>query len=352
MINSSKLLVLVFVLTALCIAYQPVQAAQGTQAAESNGQPQAVAPPFTLAVSAVKDEIQAGSPVELKVVTTNTSTHDVIFVWPVSYHALLAYSYDILDGNGNVPPDTQLRRMYRYAAEDSPNIGRGTILTGSLVDLSLKPGQSHTDVVDVGALYDFSNPGAYTIQVQRIAWQDKTGVKSNPITVNVVPAVTAQPTPSTAEASASQPSFSLTIRLESNVTSSIQGSPNELVIITKNTSDHRILLRTEKGVREQAGSVYKVDVNDSTGASPRATEFGRLTKIREDAPPLLASTSTPRQGGESLSLKPGEDWWDTIRLHRLYTLNKPGQYTIQVRRWDDETKTWVKSNTVTLTVTP
>jgi hypothetical protein len=52
----------------------------------------------------------------------------------------------------------------------------------------------------------------------------------------------------------------------------------------------------------------------------------------------------------SLSLKPGEDWVDSIMLNKVYTLNKSGQYTIQVRRWDDETKAWVKSNIVTVTL--
>jgi hypothetical protein len=37
-------------------------------------------------------------------------------------------------------------------------------------------------------------------------------------------------------------------------------------------------------------------------------------------------------------------------LNTVYTLNKPGQDTIQARRWDDETKTWVESNTVTVTL--
>jgi hypothetical protein len=41
-----------------------------------------------------------------------------------------------------------------------------------------------------------------------------------------------------------------------------------------------------------------------------------------------------------------------IALNDFYDLSAPGQYTIQVRRWDDETKTWVKSNTLTVTVSP
>ena len=53
-----------------------------------------------------------------------------------------------------------------------------------------------------------------------------------------------------------------------------------------------------------------------------------------------------------MRLLPGESWRDLILMKNLYDLSQPGQYTIQVRRWDDETKTWVKSNTLTVTVTP
>ena len=48
----------------------------------------------------------------------------------------------------------------------------------------------------------------------------------------------------------------------------------------------------------------------------------------------------------------GEERTQVVSVSDLYDLSKPGQYTIQVRRWDDDTKTWVKSNTITVTVTP
>ena len=62
--------------------------------------------------------------------------------------------------------------------------------------------------------------------------------------------------------------------------------------------------------------------------------------------------ASARAAGTLVSLKPSQDWRNTLRVSDLYDLSKPGQYTIQVRRWDDETKTWVKSNTITVTVTP
>jgi hypothetical protein len=223
---------------------------------------------------------------------------------------------------------------------------------GSNVLCTLKPGESVTDVVDVGTLYDLSTPGVYTIRAGRTDGQIKTFVQSSPITIKVVPAESAQPIPSTAGAPALQPSFAPTIQLEGNATSSSQDPRFGFAIITKNISDHRVVIRAEKGGKEQAGSVYKVDVHDRNRTSPPEKEFGRLAKIRDDSPPAAVSASTPRQAGEALSLKPGEEWWDSIMLHGFYDLHKPGQYTIQVRRWDDETKTWVKSNVLTVTVTP
>jgi hypothetical protein len=352
MISSFRSLLLVIALTPLCVVSLSENAAPGATLPEAKEQPQAGAPLFTLAASAVKDEIQVSSRVEVKVVTTNTSSQNVIFEWQVSYDAVLAYSYDIRDENGNVPPDTKLHRRLRYAEEKAPNVGRDTIWMGSMVDLTLKPGEIHTDVVDVGAVYDFSSPGVYTIQVRRSAWQDKAWVKSDPITIKVVPAANAQPSTRTAGVPASLPSFSLTVKLEGKTTLSSQDPRLELVIVTKNISDHRIFLRTEKASKEHAGAIYKVDVRNSAGEAPAETEFGRSTKNRDDTPPLSLSSSTPREGGESLRLNPGEDWWDTIMVDKLYTLNKPWQYTLQVRRWDDETETWVKSNTITVTVEP
>jgi hypothetical protein len=51
-------------------------------------------------------------------------------------------------------------------------------------------------------------------------------------------------------------------------------------------------------------------------------------------------------------LKPGETIKDGLTLNRLYDLTKPGKYTIQCQRFDEESNSWVKSNKITITVTP
>ena len=100
------------------------------------------------------------------------------------------------------------------------------------------------------------------------------------------------------------------------------------------------------------GSVFRIDVLDDQGNLAADTQLGQSTNHLAEAPPDPSSMAAARAAGTLVSLDPGQDWRNTIRVSDLYDLSKPGQYTIQVRRWDDETKTWVKSNAVTVTVTP
>src|SRR5208337_5136923 len=100
MANSYKSVVLVAVLTGLCMINQPAEAARRSQPSGPNQRSLAGQAPFTVALSAVRDEVQPGGAVELKIVTTNTSTRDLYFSWPASEHgAVLGYSYNIHDGN-------------------------------------------------------------------------------------------------------------------------------------------------------------------------------------------------------------------------------------------------------------
>ena len=326
-------------LAMLFIACQALEVTHRALFADFSQQSQATQSGLSLSLHAARNVVQAGSAVKVAFAATNLTDHDVQY----SCWILIPCGLKVRDGNGNEPPDTKLHR--RFWVEHSPNVAVEEILTGTLGLGVLRPGEVKKYSIDVDGWYDFIQPGTYTIQVVQTSENGETWLKSNAITLKVVPAATAQSTPSTVERAASRPAFSLSIRMDSN-----PGSPVGLTIRTTNISDHRITLRTEKASKEQAGSIYKVDVRDSTGASPLDSEFGRLTKNRDDSPPPLLSAIAPRGGGVSLSLKPGEDWADCIMLYTVFTLNKPDRYTIQVRRWDDETRTWVKSNIVAVTL--
>ena len=332
MIRAPKAVLLGVAMAALSMAGESPTAGHGTQPGGAQQPPQVVGPLFTLALSAVRDSVTSGSPVNARVVTTNTSSGDIYFMWPRGADLALAYQVDVHDINGNVPPDTELRRR------NGPS-------EGSMAVLRLKRGAASTDVIDMGTWYDFTQPGSYTIRVRRFAMFDRAVAESNAITVTVVPPVTLQSAPSGAH-----PPFSLTLWISPRAKSFPLGNV-WFDVITQNTSDHKILLRTQRVDKEQAGVVYKVDVESGNGGVPPLTESGRASDIRGDAPPPPAS-ATPREAGESLRLLPGEKWRDSIRVDNLYQIREPGQYTIQVRRWDDETKTWVKSNPLVVTVTP
>jgi len=215
--------------------------------------------------------------------------------------------------------------------------------------LSVKPGGLLSDTIDIGTWYEFTEPGTYTVSVRRRAWRAQEDVTSNAITITIVPAQGHSQAAVPEELVGSQPPFSLELWVSPRVVTFPAGGV-AFEVVTENTSKHKIFLATELPAKEQSGSVYKVDVHDSAGATPPASEFGRLTDISGDAPP--APRTGPRQAGECLRLLPGEKWYDTIHLGAVYNLTKPGQYTVQARRWDDETKTWVKSNTITVTVAP
>ena len=62
-------------------------------------------------------------------------------------------------------------------------------------------------------------------------------------------------------------------------------------------------------------------------------------------------TMVVTHGGGPRLVKADGTLTDTIDLNKLYDL-QPGKYTIQVERLDEDGKTVVKSNTITVNVTP
>jgi hypothetical protein len=354
--NSRQLLWLVAMIMALGAVSQCQQVPQGAPAAQSPQQPSADQAPFSLLLAPVQDVVQAGAPVKLKVITTNTSNHDLL-MW-VEYAADRigwVYDADVRDENGNPPPLTKLGRIFAYDRKDSPNVGPGTFLNGNGRLYLFQQGEVATDLIDAATLYDFSQPGRYAIQVLRfsegIPPSVAAAVKSNTITINVSPAPGVQPASSTIAAASGSPSpFSLTIAASAEPVKS--GSPVVLTVVTRNTSDHNILLWAESADQEQAGSAYQVDIRDAGGAAPADTEFGRNTKARTDIPRNAASATLVGRSGEKFVLKSGEVWKDTITISKLYQLHHSGQYIIHVERFDPATNTMVKSNAITVTVTP
>ncbi len=329
---------LVVSVAAVLMTYQTLGAANSAVLGPSGHQLQSIPPELSLRIQPVQDVVQADSPVKVAFAATNSTDHLIQY----SCWVVIPCGLEVHDQTGNEPPETQLHR--RFGVAESPNVAVEELIMGTPGGSALQPGETKTYVIDIDGWYDLSQPGAYTVQVVQIGFNGEILLKSNLITVKVAPAATTQPAP-TAGTPSSPPPFTLEIRMDSK-----PGFPVGLTVRTTNTSHQRIRLRTDKVTTEHVGSIYKVEVHDNTGAFPPDTDFGRLAKNRDLSPPPPLSPITPPGDGLSLSLKPGETWADSIMLNKVYALNKPGQYNIQVRRWDDQTQTWVESNTVTVTV--
>lgn len=87
------------------------------------------------------------------------------------------YSIDVRDSHGNAVGDTEAHRKIK-----KDNASKHAL--SSVTSINIKPGETYLDTIEPSFYYDMSQPGTYTIQVST---RGKGGIKSNVITVTVVP---------------------------------------------------------------------------------------------------------------------------------------------------------------------
>ena len=142
------------------------------------GYSQTPAQPFTLILSAFRSQVFAGAQIEISVVMTNSSDHQIDCTGAPSNGLDRNFKYDVLYEDGQEVP----RRINKH-----PHVGP----TGSIWPCVIKPGGTARNAGGlISALYDFSRPGEYKIQVERYTAFDPNSptVKSNIITIRVLPA--------------------------------------------------------------------------------------------------------------------------------------------------------------------
>lgn len=141
-----------------------------------------------------------------------------------------------------------------------------------------------------------------------------------------------------------QPVFSVAISVPQDVVAS--GAEVKVKIVLKNTSDHEI--GVARSSREDQGEFHnKIVLRDEHGNLVQMKERGNNGgKGQNDTDSVIQETMVV------FPLKPGELLKDGFIVSKAYDMSKPGKYSIQVERIDDESKTVVKSNTITVTVTP
>jgi len=146
-------------------------------------------------------------------------------------------------------------------------------------------------------------------------------------------------------ASDPQRPFTMTISSAQNVFKS--GSEISLKIILTSTSEHDILLgRRIDGTAPMVAAVpVEVHVDGEKGNAPPETKYLRMLRGEDLGEDYVFS-------GIGGSLPPGKKSEERVIVNKFYDLSKPGKYKIQLQWTDRTNKTVVKSNTITVTVTP
>ena len=129
---------------------------------------------LTMKVTALDAVVKSRSKIVVKVSTTNTSDHTII------YHDTSRncdYSVTVLTAAGTSAQETTTKRDLVCASDELRITGRNIVVT-------LKPGESNDDQLELTHLYVMSTPGEYAVHVER-TFPNIGHVRSNTISVKV-----------------------------------------------------------------------------------------------------------------------------------------------------------------------
>lgn len=144
--------------------------------------------------------------------------------------------------------------------------------------------------------------------------------------------------------SSSRSSFKITINTAQEVFK--QAAKIRVDILLKNTSDKEMTVwrDADNEVGESAG--YDIQVfYEKSGVAPE-TKYHRVLRNEESPTVPLLTSAIAR------IVAPGETAKDAMIVNKFYDMRKPGKYRILVQLADPATKIIVKSNVITITVTP
>jgi len=112
---------------------------------------------LSIKVTALDAIVKRGSRIMVRVTTTNTSDHEI------TYHDTSRdcdYSVTVLTGAGASALETESKRGLVCSSSELRITGKDIVVT-------LKPGESNDERLELTHLYDMSIPGEYTVNVER-----------------------------------------------------------------------------------------------------------------------------------------------------------------------------------------
>jgi hypothetical protein len=158
--------------------------------------------------------------------------------------------------------------------------------------------------------------------------------------------ISGKSTAQVAQPAPAEPKISITIRTAQNAVK--VGSDVEVEVKMENISAEDLFYGVP-GLFGAGTTSFRWEIRDSKGTAIPMTEYGikanHLEPPQEGVPPHVDAGSA-----FAGTLGPGKSVVQKLALSKEYDLNKPGKYTIQALHFDG--KMDVKSNTITLTVTP
>ena len=132
---------------------------------------------FTIAISAPEDEVRVGGDAKVTIALRNVSDHQIAFAHrPGANNPEFSYRIEVKDAAGHVmEPTAYGREALQHQQEESRTVEY------------VQPGKAALQTAHVAKVVSFTRPGRYTVQVFRK--DPKTGkvVRSNELTLNVVP---------------------------------------------------------------------------------------------------------------------------------------------------------------------
>jgi hypothetical protein len=139
----------------------------------------------------------------------------------------------------------------------------------------------------------------------------------------------------------------LSLSIETDNPSVKLGDEISIKILLKNNTDQSI--RLSKSRTSGDGSFeYKVDVGreDHAVVAKKYVEKLRRKEVQPDIPPVGSV--------QFFTIQPGEADKDSVNISNRYEFDKPGKYLVQIERDlpEDLGGGVIKSNTITITVTP
>ena len=144
--------------------------------------------------------------------------------------------------------------------------------------------------------------------------------------------------------SAAEPAFSLTISVPRDTIKT--GAEVRIRIVQKNATNHRIwlgrVLSSDPSRDDASDYLYVVDVLSDRGIRAPYTKYGKEHAEAIGADGSVTVFPVPVDGQLE----------DAVVVSRQYDLSASGRYSIQVRQFDSVSKTWVRSNTIIVTIAP